>query len=435
MSSMYTKEDPALSGKIFFLNDANIALDRETDGCEAGFNAVASQREFFRTFGEFKSVSSDLYALSASADEKFLPKAGGEVSGGLSVVGDLAVGGRPFGSYIDGAINEIRIDYKDKLIKIVNDRTGLSSVIDADDFIKDGMIDDVSCNVSGDTGHPSPPYVVITWNTDAGKKPTWLRVKDFAILYKTDDPGVDVDALTGSYKIKLDYGHIARFSDVSALQAYAAELSAPVVGTIAALSAGVDRALSSNVRTVKFIGHVDLDDEVSSKTFAELLDKYGNLDEEDRILNGAMIEVRTAADQNRRYVTSDGLTLGFGDYVYVHRHGMDPYVQKGDILASSRLADPVHKYDVADLRKFVVDNFVKLSGGNEISGVNNFHGQLFALDGLTADELSVTKGATVSGGLSAYGANVFVGSVSAHGDLSGDFGRFYDTDSGLTLQA
>ena len=30
--------------------------------------------------------------------------------------------------------------------------------------------------------------------------------------------------------------------------------------------------------------------------FAELLDKYGNLDEDDRILNGAMIEVRAASD-------------------------------------------------------------------------------------------------------------------------------------------
>lgn len=445
MSSMYTKENPALSGKIFFLNDANIALDRETDGCEAGFNAVASQREFFRTFGEFKSVSSDLYALSASADEKFLPKAGGEVSGGLSVGGDLAVGGRPFSSYIDDSINETRIKYEDKLIKIVNDQTGLSSQIAADDFIKDGMIDSVSCNVSGDSGHPNPPYVVITWNTEAGKDQTWLPVKDFAILYKTDDPGVDNDALTGSYKVKLDYSYIARFSDVSALQAYATELSAPVVGTIAALSAGVDRALSSNVRTVKFIGHVELDDEVSSKTFAELLDRYGNLDEEDRILNGAMIEVK-APDVDRRYATSDGLVLGGGDYVYIHGHGMDPYVQKDDILASSLLANPVHGYDVTDLRRFVIDNFAKLSGGNEISGINNFYGinnfraPLLALDGLTADRLFVTDGATVDN-LSAYGANVFVGanafvgSVSVDGDLSGDFGSFYDVNRGLALSA
>ena len=134
------------------------------------------------------------------------------------------------------------------------------------------------------------------------------------------------------------------------------------------------------------------------------------------------------------------MALGFGDYVYVHRHGMDQYVQKDDILASSRLANPVHGYDVAGLRKFVVDNFVKLSGGNKISGVNdfyginNFHAPLFALDGLTADELSVAEGAAVDN-LSAYGANVFVGSVSVDGGVSASLSSFYDTDSGLTLQA
>lgn len=77
---------------------------------------------------------------------------------------------------------------------------------------------------------------------------------------------------------------------------------------------------------------------------------------------------------------------------------MDMYVQKGDILASSHLANPVHKYDVTDLRQFVVDNFVKLSGGNEISGINNF-----------------------------------IGSVSVDGDMSTSLSSFYDTDSGLTL--
>ena len=51
----------------------------------------------------------------------------------------------------------------------------------------------------------------------------------------------------------------------------------------------------------------------------------------------------------------------------------------------------MHRYDIADLSQFVIDNFVKLSGGNEISGINNFYGinnfraPVFALDGMTAD--------------------------------------------------
>ena len=55
------------------------------------------------------------------------------------------------------------------------------------------------------------------------------------------------------------------------------------------------------------------------------------------------------------------------------------------------LADPVHRYDIAGLHQFVIDNFVKLSGGNEISGINNFYGinnfhaPVFAFDGMTTD--------------------------------------------------
>lgn len=97
-----------------------------------------------------------------------------------------------------------------------------------------------------------------------------------------------------------------------------------------------------------------------------------------------------------RYETTDGLVLGDGDYVYVHKHGLDAYVQADEIIVSGDaktvyLADPVHRYDIAGLRQFVIDNFVKLSGGNEISGINNFYGinnfraPVFTLCGLTAD--------------------------------------------------
>ena len=97
-----------------------------------------------------------------------------------------------------------------------------------------------------------------------------------------------------------------------------------------------------------------------------------------------------------RYQTTDGLVLGDGDYVYVHKHGLDAYVQADEIVVSGDaktvyLADPVHRYDIADLHQFVIGNFVKLSGGNEISGINNFYGinnfhaPVFALDGMTAD--------------------------------------------------
>jgi hypothetical protein len=80
-------------------------------------------------------------------------------------------------------------------------------------------------------------------------------------------------------------------------------------------------------------------------------------------------------------LTIDGLTLGDGDYIYIHKHGLDTYVNKDELTISSDnknvyLANPVHKYDIAELRQFVIDNFVKLSGDNEISNNNRFLGDL-----------------------------------------------------------
>ena len=65
---------------------------------------------------------------------------------------------------------EIQYDEDDRRIWIVNQIAGLSSSIAADKFIKDGMIESVT-HEAGDTGHPvnEGPYIVITWNTDAGK--------------------------------------------------------------------------------------------------------------------------------------------------------------------------------------------------------------------------------------------------------------------------
>ena len=105
--SMYTK-DIKEPGQIYFLNDDNIAFDKNDMGCVAGFNAVASQKEFTEVYSEVKTVSSDFYKLSsnvetsaaaldgkidgvsAAVDTKFLPLSGGEVNH-LSVSNGLTV--------------------------------------------------------------------------------------------------------------------------------------------------------------------------------------------------------------------------------------------------------------------------------------------------------------------------------------------------------
>ena len=290
---MYTKDIKERGQKIYFLNDDNIAFDKNDMSCVAGFNAVASQKEFTEVYSELTAVSSDFYALSskvetsaatldgkidgvsAAADIRFLPLSGGavdhlSVSNGLTAhglidtdyvktnsTGDIAVrganghgsidiqfeggmnsisvNGASLSSYIrdsiddldvetvkagtgkifdeikqrDGKISatildlvsadiptlpvskisrleddyatkqytldrigQIKIQYDEdgRRIWIVNQIAGLSSSIDADKFIKDGMIESVK-HEAGDTGHPvsEGPYIVITWNTDAGK--------------------------------------------------------------------------------------------------------------------------------------------------------------------------------------------------------------------------------------------------------------------------
>lgn len=110
-----------------------------------------------------------------------------------------------------------------------------------------------------------------------------------------------------------------------------------------------------------------------------------------------------------RYQTTDGLVLGDGDYVYVHKHGLDAYVQADEISATGDnktiyLADPVHRYDLAELSDFVIDNFVKLSGNNEIDGGNLFHG-----------------------------VNSFDGEISVTGNLSVGFDKLFDLRDGKSL--
>jgi hypothetical protein len=112
---MYTKENKSgIYNEIYFLNDNNIAFDKTSISCDAGFNAVASQKEFIEVYGEFEKVSADFYELSnkvetsaatldnnikslstnlsTEIDKKFLPISGGSIKN-LTVDQDLNVKG------------------------------------------------------------------------------------------------------------------------------------------------------------------------------------------------------------------------------------------------------------------------------------------------------------------------------------------------------
>jgi hypothetical protein len=67
---MYTKENKksGIYDEIYFLNDNNIAFDKTSMSCDAGFNAVASQKEFVEVYQELSTVSSYFYTLSSKVE-------------------------------------------------------------------------------------------------------------------------------------------------------------------------------------------------------------------------------------------------------------------------------------------------------------------------------------------------------------------------------
>lgn len=240
-------------------------------------------------------------------------------------------------AYADSHISAFTLsnDGENRALWLINKKVDLNISVDTDNFIKDGMIDSVLTAFGGTsldgTVYPPEdgPYIRIKWNTESGKTDTWLKSKDFANIYKSGDPGVKVE----DFKISLDYGVVAKTDVVTDLVAYAAELSAPVTGAIDVLSAGVDSALSSMALTVKFLGHIIIHaDETPRRSFRQILEDAGLFKEHGRVKNGSMYQVTYLKSSGEpvgsesRYETTDGLVLGDGDYVYVHKHGLDAYV-------------------------------------------------------------------------------------------------------------
>ena len=71
------------------------------------------------------------------------------------------------------AVANVSYDESGKTIDFYNKNGEKIDSIDATDFIKDGMIDSVTLETTGDT-----TYLVIVWNTDAGKQTTKIDLGD-----------------------------------------------------------------------------------------------------------------------------------------------------------------------------------------------------------------------------------------------------------------
>ena len=71
---------------------------------------------------------------------------------------------------IVGLINNVVYSGINKTITFYHDSSVIST-IDATDFIKDGMVSDVSIDTPTDGVHANEPCLIIEFNTDAGKTP------------------------------------------------------------------------------------------------------------------------------------------------------------------------------------------------------------------------------------------------------------------------
>jgi len=71
------------------------------------------------------------------------------------------------------SVANVEYDESGKTINFYNKNGETIATVDAKDFIKDGMIDSVSLETTGGT-----TYLVIVWNTDAGKEVTRIDVGD-----------------------------------------------------------------------------------------------------------------------------------------------------------------------------------------------------------------------------------------------------------------
>lgn len=144
----------------------------------------------------------------------------------------------PVNSFFDG----VEYDSNTKKINFYNGTT-LIDFVDATDFIKDGMLNNVEVvTISGET------YLRFTFNTDAGKEAIDIRVSDFAALYEAGS-GITIES-DNTIRVKLankgdvDYlkldGDGLYLSGITSLAGNVNNLS----GSVVSLSADV-RALSA----------------------------------------------------------------------------------------------------------------------------------------------------------------------------------------------
>ena len=282
--------------------------------------------------------------------------------------------------------------------------------IDATAFIKDGMLSAAEFDPIGDVSHQNPPYIKLTFNSDAGKDPIWIPVKDLVDTYTANTEGISV----ADYKIGLDYSVVAKKNVLDAaianidvlsnstipaitsdaavvsaradrIQAYVNELSGvgSNIGTIKTLSDAIDDAVSAIRGTMSLAGHITLKrgNSYNDNTLSGIF-KYFNLAENNQLRTGNVYDVEitdldetSGTDLATAYFDTadiESFRLAHKDLIIVHAHDKT-FITLDELLDNVEILPAVRRFEHYELSNAVRDNFVWLSGNNNTSAIYDGH--------------------------------------------------------------
>ena len=259
--------------------------------------------------------------------------------------------------------------------------------IDATAFIKDGMLNSARYDGTGDIEHKNPPYIVLTFNADAGKDPIWIECASFVDTYKASGNGIKLDDHTFSLdfnfvgtKVNDDYlSSIAKEisydvyekiqPNVNNIQLYVNELSAIGSyeygnrGIIQTLSDDILSAVNSNIRTVKQINkHIKIKD--TSKTYdslCALFTDHNIYDNDLGVKNGTIVDVTFENNLSGQIVVED-LSICNDEYLLVWDDNKIPYVRLENLNTANvkvlKTGVSQHEFALEIQDRIAVDNYI-----------------------------------------------------------------------------
>lgn len=244
--------------------------------------------------------------------------------------------------YLKAISVDFRYDAHDKLIKLSAGNSVYQ--ISADDFIKDGMLQDVKYDAVGDDTHPNPPYIVLSFNTDAGKDDIWLRVNDLVDIYKASEDGITLSDNIFSLK----YNDIKEKTGLNALSddLYGVLGDPRTVGRLEDLQNQIDAISVDNFGVITFTGHLvpDLNATASYSSVGAFLQSTRGEDHHEETLkvkNGASFNIyfKEKDRNNPKMISVDNagstLLLGNGDVLVVHDHSNSEYIELSNLLVAT----------------------------------------------------------------------------------------------------